>query len=206
MPVILLALTVHEFAHGWVAWRCGDPTAKNAGRLTFNPISHLDLFGTIMLFFGPFGWAKPVPVHTSNLGNPRRDIKLVSVAGPAANILLGIIFGLLYRFLVLESPQTDPNSYFVVFLQLGIYINFGLSFFNLLPVPPLDGSKIIMASLSNDTLNSYLRIVQHVPTIFLFLMVAEWMFHLRLFSFIIDPIWNPYFTLFQLLLFGRKVL
>lgn len=205
IPVILLSLTVHEYAHGYMAWLRGDNTAKEAGRLTFNPFAHLDLFGTLMLFLGPFGWAKPVPVNPYNLDNPRRDMKYVSFAGPASNMILGLIFGMTYRFLILNRFLADPHSYLVIFLQLGILINMGLSFFNLLPIPPLDGSKILMGILPPDKVGSYLKAVQHAPKIFLILIVAEWWLHIRLFSLIIYPLWLPYFNIWQFIIFGRKV-
>src|SRR4030042_605671 len=91
IPAILIALTIHEYAHGYVAWLKGDNTAKAAGRLTFNPLAHLDLFGTLMLFFGPFGWAKPVPVNPMNLDNPKKDMIYVGAAGPVSNIVLPIL-------------------------------------------------------------------------------------------------------------------
>ena len=99
-PGILAALTVHEFSHGWMAYRLGDSTAKDAGRLTLNPIAHLDPIGTIILFFPPhFGWARPVPVNPYNFANPRRDLLIVSAAGPAANLVLAFISGMMLRFI-----------------------------------------------------------------------------------------------------------
>ena len=205
IPVILLALTVHEYAHGYIAWLKGDSTAKNSGRLTFNPFAHLDIFGTLMLFFGPFGWAKPVPVNPMNLDNPKRDMVYVGAAGPVSNIILAIIFGLTFRFLrsSLYFPYSDI---FFVLLQLCVMINLGLSFFNLLPIPPLDGSNIVIGLLPTNKVGSYLRFVQHAPKIFLGLLLAEWILHIPLFSAIISPLWTPYFNFWQFIIFGGKVM
>ena len=150
VPVILLALTVHEYAHGYVAYRLGDPTAKQAGRLTLNPLSHLDPIGTIMLFLVHFGWAKPVPVDPRYFTNPKRDMLWVALAGPAANMVLAFISGLVIRFAnsnpgVFMSGALGPS--FISMIVLSLQINLALAVFNLLPVPPLDGSKIMYGLL-----------------------------------------------------------
>jgi Zn-dependent protease len=149
-PGFLLAITVHEFTHGYVAYRLGDPTAKAMGRLTFNPISHLDLFGTIVLVLtGMIGWAKPVPVDPRYLRNPRRDMLWISLGGPAANLVTAIALSLfLYAMILGTGGQVGPSAAYILIplvgiLQKGILINVGLGIFNLLPVPPLDGAKIL---------------------------------------------------------------
>ena len=205
IPVILLALTVHEYAHGYVAWLHGDNTAKNAGRLTFNPFSHLDIFGTLMLLWGPFGWAKPVPVNPYNLDNPRRDSVLVSAAGPVSNILLALLFGLTYRALSAMGIAYSMHPYFKVMFQLAVIINLGLSFFNLIPIPPLDGSKILMGLLPPTKVVGYMNIVRHAPKVFLVLLLVEWVLKIPVFSTVIYPLWIPYFTFWQFVIFGGKV-
>lgn len=143
-PVVLFALTIHEFMHGWVAYKCGDDTAYRAGRLTLNPLVHLDLIGTICLFFAPIGWAKPVPVNPMNYNHPRRDDILVSGAGVTANFAMGIVCALALRLLggdIWAIGEVGPILYNMIFL--GGIINFGLAVFNLLPIPPLDGSHIL---------------------------------------------------------------
>jgi len=146
LPVVLFALTVHEFMHGWVAHKCGDDTALRAGRLTFNPLAHLDPLGTLCLMFAPIGWAKPVPINPANFRyeTRRRDEILVSGAGVAANFAMGIASAVTIRFL---GPMlvTGGEVAGIVFemLALAALVNFGLGLFNLLPIPPLDGSHIL---------------------------------------------------------------
>jgi len=153
---LLLAITLHEVAHGWVANRLGDPTARMLGRLSLNPLRHIDLFGTIILpillyvmsgFQFTFGWAKPVPITWQNLKKPRRDMPLVAMAGPAANALMLLGWAFLAKFL---GPITDPHSlklFFVLMAHSGILVNLALFVLNLVPIPPLDGSRVVAAVL-----------------------------------------------------------
>ena len=135
IPVLLFALVFHEFSHGWVANKLGDPTAKYAGRLTLNPMAHLDLFGSLMILFVGFGWAKPVPVDTRYLVNPRADMMKIAFAGPAANLLLAFVAGTIIR---LTGYMGALTSMLIMFTQ----INIMLAVFNMIPIPPLDGSQI----------------------------------------------------------------
>lgn len=146
IPPILLALTVHEFFHGFVAYKLGDSTAKDHGRLTLNPLKHLDPIGTIALIIFKFGWAKPVPVNPYFLRNPRRDMMLVAVAGPASNLVMAIVFGLLLRMGIM-GLVAYPEVVFKMLLY-GMYINVILMAFNLIPIPPLDGSKILFGLMN----------------------------------------------------------
>jgi Zn-dependent protease len=132
---LLLAITVHEFAHAWVANYLGDPTAKKAGRVTLNPIAHLDPLGTIMLLLVRFGWGKPVPINPNNFKNPRLGSALTALAGPTSNFLLANLIALVYKL------GNFSGSTFGTFLIVAIYMNLVLMVFNLLPIPPLDGSK-----------------------------------------------------------------
>ena len=143
-PVILLAVICHECAHGWVSYKLGDPTAKQAGRLTLNPFKHLDLMGSLCMLFFHVGWAKPVPINPYYYRDRRKGIILVSIAGPAANFIVAFLSmfaaGLLTRF---GSPQ---SLVIWVLFQLCYYaaiVNIGLGLFNLIPIPPLDGSKVV---------------------------------------------------------------
>jgi len=161
---ILLAVTFHELAHGYVAYRLGDHTAKDAGRLTLNPLKHLDPLGTLVfLVTRMIGWAKPVPVNPYNLRDPKKDMMWVSIAGPAANMALAVVSAILYK-LMLMLPVTEPILIKKIFLpvammlQLSVVLNIGLAVFNLIPVPPLDGSKILMGLLPASQAIAYSRI------------------------------------------------
>ncbi len=156
LPIVLLALSMHEAAHGAVAYRLGDPTARNFGRLTLNPAKHLDPMGFLCMLLAGFGWAKPVPINSRNFRKPRRDIALASLAGPVSNLLLSLVFLLLLRFVgygalwyrAYPSQFTANMAFFaVLFLYYGVRMNLTLAIFNLLPVPPLDGSKILFSIL-----------------------------------------------------------
>ena len=146
-PAILLALTIHEYSHGYVAYRLGDPTAKLAGRLTLNPLSHIDPIGLLLLLLVHIGWAKPVPVNPYRLRNPEKDMVIVALAGPLSNFLTGGIAALVVRFLypILPSILTTMFIYFA-------FISFILCFFNLIPVPPLDGWRIASYFIKNREL------------------------------------------------------
>ena len=160
---IVFAITVHEVAHGWVASKLGDPTAKYAGRLTLNPVKHVDPLGTIavpliMIALTPFafGWAKPVPVDWRNLRQPRRDMALVAAAGPGANVIMLVFWTLLLSWLVAAGNDISYTSVLLVRMaEFGIIINIVLIALNLLPLPPLDGSRIVTAFLSPGAAYKY---------------------------------------------------
>ena len=149
-PAILLALTFHEFAHAYVANRYGDDTAKRSGRLSLNPLRHLDPLGTIMIFLVHFGWAKPVPVNPYNLRNPKKDMLWISAAGPLANMILALISGILLRVLLASGGTSDQYSildFIIIMVVMSLQINLALAIFNILPIAPLDGSKILAGLL-----------------------------------------------------------
>ena len=149
-PPILLALTFHEYAHAYAAHRYGDDTAQRSGRLSLNPMRHLDPLGTIMIFLVHFGWAKPVPVNPYNLRNPKKDMLWISAAGPLSNMLLALVSGLLFRLFsdIAATPGRDTiPELLVLVLFLSMKINLALAIFNILPIAPLDGSKILYGLL-----------------------------------------------------------
>ena len=150
LPIFLISLTLHEYAHGWMAYRYGDDTAKRMGRLTLNPLAHITLFGTIILpLIAHFGWAKPVPVNFAVL--TKRQIFKVAAAGPLSNILLALTLAGTFHVL-----HFDANTMLGSFVLLGILFNLILAVFNLLPIPPLDGSKMVYAQLkSPDAMRAY---------------------------------------------------
>ena len=136
IPVLLFALVFHEFSHAWIAYKLGDPTARYAGRLTLNPIAHLDPIGGLMILFVGFGWAKPVPVDPRYLKNPREDMMKIAFAGPASNLLLAFIAGTILRFGI---GQGSIAMMLILFTQ----INIMLAVFNMIPIPPMDRSRVL---------------------------------------------------------------
>ena len=148
IPGLLLAISLHEFAHGYAAYLMGDPTAKYSGRLSLNPLHHLDLMGAICMLLFRFGWAKPVPIDPRYFKNHRLGVVLVSLAGPFANFILGFLFCLGYYAIGRFSLSSNAFWQFASQICLyGIFMNVGLMVFNLIPIPPLDGSKILMEFL-----------------------------------------------------------
>ena len=180
LPVIMIALVFHEVAHGFVAWKCGDSTAYNLGRLTLNPKNHLDPIGFLCMMIFGFGWAKPVPINTRNFRNPKRGMALTAVAGPAANLILAILSALLYGFFwalgnyLLNSIGPDAFwfkfvDWTILLFMLGAFYNFFFMIFNLIPVPPFDGSRIALAFLPT---NIYFRIMRYERQIMFGILIA----------------------------------
>jgi Zn-dependent protease len=169
-PVVLLAIICHECAHGWVSYKLGDPTAKQAGRLTLNPLKHLDVLGTICMLFFHVGWAKPVPINPLYYKDRKKGIIYVSIAGPLTNFILAFISlmieGVLFKF------GSDSSVVVWIFCQLCYYsavVNIGLGLFNLIPIPPLDGSKIV-GELSYWAAEKYYRYERYWRIILLILV------------------------------------
>jgi Zn-dependent protease len=145
--VFLIALSIHEASHALAAYWLGDMTAKRANRLTLNPAAHIDWLGFLVLITVGFGWGKPVPFNPYNLKYPRWGPALIAAAGPASNFLLGIVFALVYRAVL---PGLGQGNLLAIFLQYGAYLSFLLGLFNLFPIPPLDGSKALLAALAHE--------------------------------------------------------
>ncbi|WP_425490394.1 site-2 protease family protein [Heyndrickxia vini] len=169
---LLIAFTVHEFAHAYTAYKFGDPTAKDQGRLTLNPIQHLDPFGTILILIAGFGWARPVPVDRRHFKNPRAAGILVSIMGPLSNLLLAFIgYGVFY-FLISSGSWTNASSFIMDFLNIFIQLNMMLFVFNLIPLPPLDGYRIVEDLVSPTIRAKMTQFEQYSILVFLIIIVT----------------------------------
>jgi Zn-dependent protease len=176
---ILYAVTLHEVAHGWAARRCGDRTAEMLGRLSLNPIKHIDPVGTILVpallwTFGGvlFGWAKPVPVAFRNLNKPKRDMVIVAIAGPLANLAMGVCWGAVYKLTFVTGLATSmAGEWLISMARIGILINTLLAAFNLLPIPPLDGGRVLRG-LVGESFGYYLDRIE--PFGLIILVVLLW--------------------------------
>lgn len=167
-PPILLALTFHEFAHGYVAYSLGDPTAKQLGRLSLNPLKHLDPIGTLAFFIIKIGWAKPVPVNPRFFRNPQKDMLWVALAGPLTNLTLAVISAMLVKMILFIAPLIPSPFVITTFLSpiaqmlaASVWINLVLCIFNFLPIPPLDGSKILVGLLPPHLAVSFLKLEKY---------------------------------------------
>lgn len=174
LAIVLFAICVHETAHGFAAYKLGDPTAKYDGRLSLNPLKHIDPIGALCMFFFGFGWAKPVMINPNYFKKLKRDSALTALAGPVSNLILAYIATLLYVHVL----PLVPNPYFAMFVRLFLFINIGLAIFNLIPVPPLDGSKIFLSLLPHRI---YYEIMRYERYGFIVLAVA-------LYLKVLDPI------------------
>ena len=157
--VLFTAITVHEFSHGFVAYKLGDPTAKYSGRLTLNPIAHLDIWGALCMVFAGFGWAKPVPINPMYFRDRKRDSALCALAGPLSNIVLAFLAAVLaaaYTVFIYSKIPNFATKFVVTLISQLASVNIGFAVFNLIPFPPLDGSKILGAFLPNDKYNKLL--------------------------------------------------
>ena len=192
LPAVLWAISFHEFCHGYAAKLVGDPTAERSGRLSLNPLDHFDLVGTLMLLLVGFGWAKPVPINTRYFRHPRRDLVIVSLAGIVGNILTAVVCVLFLRFLGEPWYRLAGRAGITVLIQM-IVINVGLAAFNLIPIPPLDGSRVLEAFLPFRFLRYYYWLERYGMIILLILLLTG----------IVDVLFNPIFNfLWGLLPFG----
>lgn len=181
LPGFLLAIVAHEASHAWMANRFGDATAKAAGRLTLNPAAHYDPWGTVLFpllsaftGFAIIGWAKPVPINTRNFTKIRPGIFWVSFAGPLANLVLGTISAFLVAFVAVKVPTSfEYYAISIGMLKYSVFINFILAFFNLIPIPPLDGSKMVSAFLRGQTAMKYERLAAYSPMIFMGILLLS---------------------------------
>lgn len=185
LPAILFCLSIHEFAHGWVANKLGDPTARNLGRLTLNPVKHIDPFGFIALLIAGFGWAKPVLVTPRHFKKPKRDMALVGLAGPLSNLLCAFVFAFVYvlasklcgkyfieNIMTITDKSVDIMNALLQILGAFVSINIGLAVFNMIPIPPLDGSRILDGFLPAKAYTAYHKYEQYISIAFIILILA----------------------------------
>ena len=198
-PPILIALVVHEFSHALAAYRFGDNTAKLNGRLTLNPLAHLDLMGTVMIFLVRFGWAKPVPVNPSNLKNPKQDMLWISLAGPLSNMILACISGTFLRLMHDMGVQSGSGSLAGILFYMLLYslqINLALAVFNLLPVAPLDGSKILFGLVPKAYERYALWVERYGPPLLFGLIILSYTSRVSVFGWFIWPFVDFFSKLF----------
>lgn len=165
--VLFTAFPIHEFAHAYVAHKLGDDTAKYQGRLTINPFAHLDLWGTLMMICVGFGWAKPVPINPNNFKNRKVGMALSSLAGPVSNLLMSYVAMIIYKLICFYLPYNDILNSLAIMFSYIVILNIGLAVFNLLPIPPLDGSRIFSLFLNEKT---YFNIMRYEQIIFIVLI------------------------------------
>ena len=203
LPTILIALSAHEAAHGYIAYKLGDRTAFNLGRITLNPFKHLDPIGALfMLVFG-YGWAKPVPINARNFKDPRKGMALTALAGPATNLILGTIGVMLYC-LVLGIPYSEPVSKILMFLYNFAFVNFLYTVFNLIPVPPFDGSRIFSVVLPTKVYFNIMKYERYYLIAILGIsIVCSRLFNFSPFVWLADKLFNliayPFAMLFYLI-------
>ena len=190
----MFALSFHEFAHAWMASKCGDNTAARMGRLTLNPMAHLDVMGSLMILFVGFGWAKPVPVDSRNLRDPRKDMMKVAAAGPLSNLLLAMLAGMAWRLLGGTNFLLDTN--FPVLIFYFTQINIALAVFNLIPVSPLDGSQIFSGYLMKTNPELAWKIQSYGPQVLFGLILFGYVTGFSILWFIMKPFVNFFMLLF----------
>ena len=198
LPAILIGLTVHEWAHAYAAYRLGDPTARNLGRMTLNPIAHIDLIGFLMLLLVGFGWAKPVPVNFANLRHPKRDMIWVALAGPASNLIQALFWGALL-YVLLGLGLHEP--FFLQMCKGGVLVNIVMFVFNLFPLPPLDGGRVLTGLLPREAANALARVEPYGFFIVMALVVSGVVSSLWM-----RPLMNATYGLLEMLLTPLKLL
>ena len=209
VPTVLIALTFHEWAHGFAAYKLGDPTAKYMGRLSLNPLRHLDPVGALCMLLFHFGWAKPVPIDTRYFKKPRRDMALSALAGPLMNILLGFFGTFIYVLSVhFIRVQSGTFAYYlasawVTFAYYFAWLNLSLAIFNLIPLPPLDGSRIFLVWLPERAYFNIMRYEREIGIGFMVLLFLDSRFlgsHITgALSFIVNVLFNAFIKLFTLI-------
>ena len=194
LPILIFSLCFHEFAHGYVAYHLGDHTAYRNGRLTLNPLAHLDPIGALVLYFAGFGWAKPVPVNGNNLVNPRTDMMKIAFAGPASNILLAVIGGIVLRILIGSSIFYESVYVTLIYFT---QINIALAVFNMLPIPPLDGSQIFNGYMVIRNPGLVMKLQTYGPQILFGIILIGYVTKFSVIWMIMGPIVKMFMYLFS---------
>jgi Zn-dependent protease len=197
LPSLLFALSFHEFAHAYMAYKLGDETAARMGRLTINPIAHIDPMGALMILFVGFGWAKPVPVNSMNLRNPRTDMMKVAFAGPASNLLLALVGGIIIRIMGFQSYYgLMVGGVIPQLLAFFVQINIMLAVFNMIPIPPLDGSQIFAGIIARKNPDLAYKIQMHGPKVLMGVILLGMLTNIHILSWIITPFLKVFMYLF----------
>ena len=196
LPILILSLCFHEFSHGYIAYRLGDHTAARNGRLTLNLLAHLDPIGSLMILFVGFGWAKPVPVNPVNFSNPRIDMMKVAIAGPASNLMLAFLSGLIIRLINTFDIMTSDSMDLII--TYFMFINIMLAVFNMIPIAPLDGSQIFGSIISKYNSELAWKLQMYGPKILLGLILFGIITKFSILGFIM----NPFIQLFMYLFAG----
>jgi len=194
LPILIFSLCFHEFSHGYIAYRLGDHTAARKGRLTLNPLAHLDPIGSLMILFVGFGWAKPVPVNPVNFTNPRVDMMKVAFAGPASNLLLAFTGGLMMRFVNITG--LIQNEMFIQTLYFFIFINISLAVFNMIPIAPLDGSQIFGNMISKNNPKLAWKLQMYGPKILMGIILIGMATPFSVVGFLMMPFVKMFMYLF----------
>jgi len=194
LPILIFSLCFHEFSHGYIAYKLGDHTAERNGRLTLNPLAHLDPIGSLMILFVGFGWAKPVPVNPVNFSNPRLDMMKVAFAGPASNLLLAFTGGLMMRLVNIVGLL--QSEMFIQTLYYFIFINISLAVFNMIPVAPLDGSQIFGNMISKNNPELAWKLQMYGPKILMGIILIGMVTPFSVLGFLMMPFVKMFMYLF----------
>ena len=194
LPILIFSLCFHEFSHGYIAYKLGDHTAARNGRLTLNPLAHLDPIGSLMILFVGFGWAKPVPVNPVNFSNPRVDMMKVAFAGPASNLILAFTGGLIMR--LINFIGIMQSEMFIQTLYLFIFINISLAVFNMIPVAPLDGSQIFGNMISKTNPELAWKLQMYGPKILMGIILIGMVTPFSILGFLMMPFVKMFMYLF----------
>ena len=202
LPIVLISLSLHEASHAFLAYKLGDPTARNFGRMTLNPTKHFDAFGFISMMLVGFGWAHPVPINARNFKKPRNGMALSALAGPVSNLLLALVFaGIQSIYLNLVAPNiVTVNNYMALyyielFFLLGVRMNIALAVFNMIPVPPFDGSRILYVFLPPKYYFKVMKYERYIGIGILLAFIIASRFNIDLLGFVVNPIMDGIYWL-----------